>query len=156
MNAKNLKPAARLPTLVFLAGALWLCAGSGLTALAVSWLLSEGGEAAPLLAAAGFGAALLIHHFGFLRVADKNLGRLLPEDGPRCLFAFISWKSWLLAAGMMSLGWGLRHSALPKRYLAVLYSGIGLALALSSVRYFRTWLSLRRGGQPSGGQRPQN
>ena len=52
----------------------------------------------------------------------------------------MSWKSYLLLGVMMALGIGLRHSPLPKPYLAVLYIGIGLALVLSSVRYLRVLL----------------
>jgi hypothetical protein len=37
---------------------------------------------------------------------------------------------------MIALGLLLRHSAIPKPYLAILYIGMGLALLLSSLRYF--------------------
>jgi len=37
---------------------------------------------------------------------------------------------------MMSLGYGLRHSGIPKTYLAPIYIAIGLALTLSSLLYY--------------------
>jgi hypothetical protein len=85
----------------------------------------------------GFACALAIHHFGFLRIVDKNLARILPMEGKRCIFSFMPWKSYILIVGMSLLGATLRHSALPKPYLAVLYMAIGTALFLSSFRYFR-------------------
>ena len=89
----------------------------------------------------GFAAAMVIHHYGFLRVVDKNLGRIkLLKERP-CAFSFMSLKSYLLVFIMVMMGLGLRHSALPKQYLSVLYTGIGLALFLSSIRYFRNFFS---------------
>ena len=110
-----------------------------LLSLAASWLQAMAPhQGAYLLIAAGLSAGLIIHHFGFLKVVDKNLARILPMQGRRCLFAFMSWKSYLMVAVMASMGIALRHSPLPKPYLAVLYIAIGLALILSSVRYVRT------------------
>jgi hypothetical protein len=43
---------------------------------------------------------------------------------------------------MISMGIALRHSALPKRYLSILYIGIGLALFLSGIRYLRFFVRL--------------
>jgi hypothetical protein len=37
------------------------------------------------------------------------------------------------------MGGLLRHSMIPKKELAILYIGIGLALILSSVRYIRVF-----------------
>ena len=84
--------------------------------------------------------ALLIHHLGFLKIADKNLNRILVMRGKSCLFAFIPWKSYLLIAIMITMGAVLRHSIIPKHYLAVLYIAIGLALVLSSARYIRVFI----------------
>jgi len=61
-------------------------------------------------------------------------------DDKKCVFSFISWKSYLIIAIMIAMGAILRRSAIPKQYLAVLYIGIGLALILSSVRYMRVFL----------------
>ena len=108
-----------------------------LVSLATGWLREGHPAHLLMLVAIGVLAALLIHHFGFLRVVDKNLGRILPMEGARCVFSFMSWKSYIVVAFMMAMGVGLRHSPIPKPYLAVLYVGIGLALILSSIRYLR-------------------
>jgi hypothetical protein len=83
-----------------------------------------------------------IHHFGFLKIADKNLNRLLPLTEKRCVFSFITWRSYGIILIMVSMGIALRHSSIPKRYLSILYNGIGLALFLSGIRYFRFFLRL--------------
>jgi hypothetical protein len=43
---------------------------------------------------------------------------------------------------MVSMGIALRHSSIPKHYLSILYNGIGLALFLSGIRYFRFFFKL--------------
>lgn len=84
--------------------------------------------------------AMVIHHFGFLRIVDRNLRRILPAEEKKCIFSFMPWKSYFLVAVMVCAGIFLRHSSIPKQYLSILYIGIGLALILSSVRYFRVLL----------------
>jgi hypothetical protein len=140
LRFKRIKPSVSRRTLLLLAGLLWIGVGTMLLRFAAGWL--QAGQVAHLFAlvAVGVLAALLIHHFGFLRVVDKNLGRILPMEGKRCVFSFMSWKSYLVVVLMMAMGVGLRHSPIPKPYLAVLYIGIGLALILSSVRYLRVVL----------------
>ena len=139
------KPAVTKAVLLFLAGALWLCVGVMLLFLAASWLLESPNVNRIVFVAAGVVLALFAHHFGFLKIVDKNIARILPGDEKRCLFAFMPWKSYLIIVIMIALGMILRHSAIPKPYLAIIYTGIGLALILSSVRYARVFLREIRG-----------
>ena len=131
------KPAVDKRVLLLFAGALWAGAGTLLLRYSWSWLsvCRDGGSV--LYALAGTAAALLIHHFGFLRIVDSNVGRIVPMEGKKCMFSFITWKSYLIAAVMVAMGVALRHSPIPKHYLSIVYTGIGLALILSSIRYFR-------------------
>jgi hypothetical protein len=131
------KPGVHKAWLLFIAGMLWIGVGLMLDIIAYIWLRNEMAHKALISAIMGFVLALFIHHFGFLRVVDKNLNRILPLEGARCVFSFISLKSYFLIAVMMLMGYALRHSPLPKLYLAVLYSAIGTALMLSSFRYLR-------------------
>lgn len=140
IDLKKYKPAVPKAVLLFLAGGLWFGVGCMLVLLAVSWLREAVDVNRALFAGAGVVLALLIHYYGFSKIVDKNLGRILPPDGRKCVFSFMPWKSYLLIPVMIALGILLRHSALPKHYLAVLYIAIGLALALSSVRYMRYFL----------------
>ena len=134
------KPAARKSVRLFLAGVLWIGVGSMLTCLAIAWLLHAPAGHRYLFAGSGVVLALLIHHFGFLKIVDKNLARILPGDDRQCVFSFMSWKSYVIILVMITLGTILRHSSIPKAYLSILYTGIGLALILSSVRYLRLFL----------------
>ena len=131
------KPAVPKSILLLIAGLLWFGVGLVLNTLAYSWLKTESPHYAYFAAGIGGVAALFIHHLGFLRVVDKNLARILPMQGRRCVFAFMPWKSYILVLVMISAGFILRHSPVPKKYLAVVYIAIGAALLLSSIRYLR-------------------
>ncbi len=139
------KPAVPKSGLLFMAGMIWLSIGVVMDSIAYSWLKPDPLRPALLISSVGFVFALLIHHFGFLRIVDRNLGRILPMEGRRCLFSFMPWKSYILVLVMVLGGFLLRHSALPKSYLALLYLAIGTALILSSVRYLRYLILTMRG-----------
>ena len=137
----NIKPAVNKRVLLFLAGFMWLGVGAMLLFLSYSWLNAFQAHGSFLFGGTGVMVALVVHHFGFLKIVDRNLGRILPMEGTKCVFAFISWKSYIIVAVMVAAGTLLRHSPIPKPYLSILYIGIGLALLLSSVRYLRVLLS---------------
>lgn len=137
------KPAVRYTFLLFLAGIVWVCVGIALLVLAFSWLSKASHLEIVLYAGTGIFLALLVHHFGFLKIVDKNLERILQMNGKRCFFSFIPWKSYLIIMLMVIMGAILRHSMIPKKELAVLYIGIGLALILSSIRYIRIFYQER-------------
>ncbi len=137
MGIERYKPAVAKEVLLFMAGLVWELVGVVLVFMAVSWLGGMPGHGCYPYAAAGIALALVVHHFGFLRIVDKNLERILPVEDRRCLFGFIPWKSYLIIAIMVTMGIMLRHSSIPRQYLAILYLGIGLALALSGLRYLR-------------------
>ncbi len=131
------KPGVPKSALLFLAGILWVLVGIMLNSLAYSWLRIERVEHVLLASGVGFFCSLIIHHFGFLRIVDRNLDRILPMEGKRCIFSFMPLKSYFLIIVMVLTGMLLRHSHFPKFYLSILYIGIGTALFLSSIRYLR-------------------
>jgi len=136
------RPAVDKKVLVLLASLMWCGVGIMLIGYSVSWLVSLSLEDQLIFGSVGFIAALPIHHFGFLRIADKNLKRLLPLTEKKCLFSFMTWKSYLIVPVMVSMGILLRHSPLPKSYLSIIYIGIGFGLFLSGIRYFRFFIIL--------------
>jgi hypothetical protein len=140
----RIKPAVDKSALIFLSFFVWVVVGTMLLLLAYSWLKASRGNSPFLFAGVGVGAALVIHHFGFLKIVDKNLGRIMPMEGKKCVFSFMTWKSYIMVAVMVTMGALLRHSAIPKTYLSILYIGIGLSLILSSIRYLRVLLSQLR------------
>lgn len=133
----NIKPAVTKRVLLFIAGFIWLGVGAMLLFLSFSWLHAFHIPGSLLFGIIGVVLALIVHHFGFLKIVDKNLRRILPMEGTKCVFAFMTWKSYLIAGVMVIMGVLLRHSPIPKPYLSILYTGIGLALILSSIRYLR-------------------
>ena len=142
MSARNpkieaWKPGVPKSTLLLIAGVMWIVVAIILNWLSYSWLRTESRESALCSLLIGFVGALVIHHFGFLRLVDKNLARIIPMEGSRCVFSFMPWKSYILIMIMIVMGFLLRHSPIPKLYLAGLYTAIGTALILSSVRYVR-------------------
>lgn len=140
----KIKPAVEKSALIFLSFFVWVVVGTVLLLLAYSWLKASQVNSSFLFVAVGVGAALVIHHFGFLKIVDKNLGRILPMEGKKCAFSFMTWKSYIILAVMVTMGTLLRHSAIPKTYLSILYIGIGLSLVLSSIRYLRVLLGQLR------------
>ena len=144
MDISSLKPGVPKSVLLLLAGLMWIIASVMLLKASVSWIVSENRNSIVLIVSAGFFFALLIHHFGFLHLVDKNTARILPMEGRRCVFSFFSWKNYILISVMVFFGYLLRHSPIPVKYLAVLYISIGLALFLSSIRYIRYTIMLLR------------
>ena len=140
MEIEKYKPAVTKNILLLLAGIVWEGVGLTLLFLAFSWLHRASDISIYPYAIAGILLALFIHHFGFLKIVDHNLNRILQMDlKKRCFFSFIPSRSYLVIAIMIIIGIFLRHSMIPKYDLAILYIGIGLALILSSVRYIRVF-----------------
>lgn len=138
MKLSKLNPAVDKKILVFLAGSMWCGVGVMLVRFAVSWLTVF--HQRSICYVAGVLLAMPIHFFGFRKIAGKNINRLMPFSGKKCIFSFMTWKSYLIVLVMVSTGIALRHSAIPKNYLSILYLGIGGALFLSGLRYFRFFI----------------
>ncbi len=141
-NFIRFDPAVDKKFLIALSGIIWSIVGIALCNLAVGWLSQTTSYTTAWLGTAGIILSLLIHHFGFLKLVDRNIERILSKEGKVCIFAFQPWKSYLIIVIMIGMGMALRHSSLPKPYLAVIYIGFGSAMILSSLRYHRNFLKL--------------
>ena len=142
MDIRRFTPSVSKSILVLIAGTMWCGVGIMLICFSLTWLAPLTLRSKELFFGAGALAAIPIHHFGFTRIADKNLKRLLPLTEKTCLFSFITWRSYFIVLIMISLGITLRHSAIPKSYLSVMYTAIGLALFLSGIKYMRFFVKL--------------
>ena len=140
-NKDKYKPAVKRKYLILISGLIWVAIGIMLNALAINWLTEMHFNRTWIYIFAGIILALIIHHFGFLKIVDKNLGRIKSLNPKTCAFAFMSWKSYLLVIIMITMGILLRHSAIPRNLLSIIYVGIGLALVLSSIRYLRVFIT---------------
>jgi hypothetical protein len=144
VTLSNLKPAVPKCWLFAVSGVMWSIVGLMMCATGAGWLVHAG-----LVRGAGFGLAglvlaVLAVRWGFGGIARKNIRRLrrLPDRG--CFFAFQAWKSYLLIMIMIVLGITLRHSPIPRNFIAVVYTTIGGALFLSSFHYYRHLVRLMR------------
>lgn len=141
---RKFDPAVDKRFLVELSGIIWSVVGIMLCNLAVGWLFQTTIRKGTWLVIAGIILSLIIHHFGFLRLVNKNIERIRSKEGKVCIFGFQAWKSYLIILIMVGMGFTLRHSSLPKPYLSVIYIGIGGAMLLSSLRYHRTFFRMLR------------
>jgi hypothetical protein len=141
-----LKPGVSKRWLLVLAGFVWSGVGVMLCRLAYGWLRDTQGSPALLLGLSGAVAALGVYRFGFVRVARRNMERIDRSVDNACVFSFQSWRGYLIVAVMVTLGVTLRHSAIPRPVLAVLYAAIGGGLFLASLHYYVHF----RGGRTRG------
>ncbi len=139
---QTLKPAAPKYILLAISGLMWFGVGIFLNTYVYSWLRPNFQVMNLIFIGSGIMLSLLIHHFGFSKVANKNLKRIDQMPIRPCIFSFMSWKSYVLVMIMISFGITLRLSPIPKNYLSIIYTGIGLALMLSSLNYFRMALKI--------------
>ncbi|MBS0010004.1 MAG: hypothetical protein KFF49_01245 [Bacteroidales bacterium] len=145
MQYKNkYRPAVKSKYLILISGLMWTGIGIMLISLALSWLIEYEYDKNWIYIICGIIMALIIHHFGFLKIVDKNLGRIKSLDPKTCVFAFMSWKSYMLVIIMIAMGILLRRSPIPRNLLSIIYIGIGLALVLSSIRYLRVFITTVR------------
>lgn len=131
--------------LYLIAGLLWNAVGVMLCRLAVLWLGVAGKRVGIELALVGISAAIPMSHFAFVPIAQKNIKRIGEFAGKASLLAFQAPRGYLIIAFMMAMGFVLRHSVLPKEYLASAYEMIGISLILGSVLFFRAFWKTRKG-----------
>ena len=140
MTLEKLKPAVSKYWLMALAGLMWSLVGIMLCRMAYIWLRTVPGRWALYMGSLGLISALTAYRFGFSKIALKNIARLCLLPDKTCIFAFQAWKSYLIIIFMIILGITMRHSPLPRHFLAVIYATIGGALLFSSFHfYWRIW-----------------
>jgi hypothetical protein len=136
MLFSKLKPATPICWLIAAAGFTWSAVGILLCSMACGWLGALVFRTALLSGTAGMIGIWAAYHFVFSAIALKNIDRLSLFPDKACFFAFQAWKSYLIIVVMVALGAVLRHSPIPREYLAALYLTIGGALLLSSLHYY--------------------
>ena len=136
MELERFKPAVPKYCLMATAGLLWTTVGLGLCRLGYKWVSVLPGMRAVSFGMAGMFLALIAYRYSFSGIAVKNIERLCRLPGKGCLFAFQAWRSYLIIGLMIGLGLVLRHSQIPKTYLAIVYFTVGGALILASFHYY--------------------
>jgi hypothetical protein len=136
MTLKSLRPAVTKSWLIALAGLVWTGVGVMLCRLAFNWLAIINRGVATTFGLFGIVMALAAYHFGFSKIAQKNIRRLCLLTDRTCVFAFQTWRGYLIIGFMIILGAILRNSPIPKQYMAIIYTTIGGAIFLSSFHYY--------------------
>lgn len=121
-------------TLLLIAGIVWLTAGANVTRLGIIAYKDLWSFVHFLLSAAVFA---IFYGMMFRGIVKKHAARIAGyKEKKQNIFLFFDLKSYLLMAFMMSLGIGLRASGwLPQVFIAVFYTGLGIALALAGVKF---------------------
>ncbi len=147
MSLREFKPGVSKYWLLTLAGLAWSTTGVMLCRLAYRWFTAIRWSGAVPLGLIGILLASAAYRFGFSKIAQKNIKRLCLLTERTCVFAFQTWKGYLIIGLMVLLGITLRSSMIPRHYLAVLYTTIGGALFLASFSYYRfLWQAVVRKG----------
>ncbi len=127
----------RKKTLIITAGVIWMCVGCGLIIFASRWVIEFEKDYNWVFASLGVLLGIVVYYFGFTKIVDKNLSRISKLHDHPNVFTFMPIKSYFLIILMISMGHVIRNSSLPRHYLAVVYICMGLALLISSFRYFK-------------------
>jgi hypothetical protein len=140
---EKLKPIVSRHWLSALAGIMWTGVGLMLMWRAQGWLAAMERSWAWGLTLLGGIIAISFYYFMFTKTVTKNIRRLCSLPDPVGLLAFNSPKSYLLIVLMISMGIALRHSSLDRRILAAVYAGMGGALFLASLHFYRHFYEVK-------------
>jgi hypothetical protein len=118
-----------------------------LLAAGLHWLFAHTSPAwkaaTPLALAAGW----VKGYFVLRPRAAENARRILSSPDALCLGGAFSWGSWGIALAMMLMGALLRRSALPRTWLGLVYTTVGVALLTASAGSWRGWYGTYRDAQ---------
>jgi len=132
----------KIPTkaLILVAAIVWLAAGAGVVSVGVTAASEPWTPVMGLVCLAVFMAFLIL----FLIIARKQIKRILGyTESLTELFKFFDAQSYIIIAVMVFLGASVRISQLiPDSAIASFYSGLGMALVISSIYYLVTFVAI--------------
>lgn len=135
----------RQEILILLSGLIWSIIGVLLNFMAIRWLIYFESFEKIITVSVGLILGASISYFGFIKMVKINTDRISKYEGKACVFAFQSWKSYAIFAVMVTMGFFMRSTGvIPKLILTPIYMGIGLALFISSIKYYRIYFVLKR------------
>lgn len=133
-------------TRLLLAALVWSGVGVGLGAAGTIWVRSSRSAWAWPLLAAAFAVGWVKGRFLLAPRAAANAERIGAGAEHRPLHETFSAPTWALVAGMMGLGFLLRHSGIPRPAIGWVYVAIGAALLFGSGAAWTAWSAARGGG----------
>lgn len=124
-------------TLLLIAGIVWLIAGFNVARLGVlSYLLIQSQWYLYLFSVIVF----MLFGIMFFQMSKKHTKRILGYEDYRPFWYFFDLKAYIIMACMMGGGIGFRAAGIfPDIFVAFFYSGLGCALALAGVLFFRNY-----------------
>jgi len=144
-------PASGRRARLLAAAAIWSIVGCALSIVGAHWLIASAARAkAPLLLLAGV-IGWAKGRFLLAPQARANVARILAADERRPLTEIFSATTWAVVAAMMTLGYVLRRSTLPRGVIGWIYAAVGVALLTGSTAAWSAW-SRARTGLPEGGR----
>ncbi|MFH1748467.1 MAG: hypothetical protein ABIG44_15645 [Planctomycetota bacterium] len=133
------KPAARARVHLLLGALMWSVVGSALLAFGVYWVISGDRLLVWALLPVAIVAGWLKARFVLARTAARMIKRIRERGDGRCLGGFLSWRSWLFVAVMVTAGRLLRGGLLSRDVVGLIYTTIGAALLLAGRRIWQAW-----------------
>lgn len=133
----------RKHTLLLIASIVWLAAGINITRIGFEAYANNHVTPINILLSAAVGAVFWLFVFGKLVV--KHTARIASYEEERHFFLkFFDVPAFLIMAVMMTGGISIRAFGLaPEVFIAVFYTGLGLALTLAGLRFGWMWMSAR-------------
>ena len=137
-----LKPTTTRRGLLFMAGIVWAVAG-GILAYRGVGFIDEAALHPVVLFLIGTAGGAFFFAFMFRKISARHVFRILHITHERpCLFSFLSWKSYLMMALMITVGVLLRRTSfIPHEDLGTAYLMMAVPLLTSSFRFFQTAVS---------------
>jgi len=138
------KPAIPKRYLFFLAGALWLLVGTVLSSVGCYWIVNNTVKHHIIvyLVPVAFTVGIIKGKFVLYKTASRSSDRIYAHPEKACFGSVFSWGTWMIIALMVFIGQMLRKFIVPldyRDYLGLVYILIGLALATSSLVYWKNF-----------------
>lgn len=135
-------------TLLLVAGFVWFAAGINILRIGITSLVSVLGEQNRLQSVGVLflsAVILAVFLFMFRKIVSKHSERIMNyKEERKSVFCFFDIKGYLMMGFMMGLGIALRHSdLLPLFFFAFFYTGLGMALSISGIRFIIRFFALR-------------
>ena len=121
--------------LLIIAGFVWLIAGTNITEIGLQ--ANDFGWKLYILIGAVI-VYLIFHNMVFRKMVKKHTARICSyPDEKQSVFRFFDKQAYLIMAFMMTMGIGLRQlNVLPKVFINVFYSGLGVSLMIAGISFF--------------------
>jgi len=136
---QRIAPRASRRTRLLVAALVWTGIGIGLLAAGLRWTFLAPSTAWRVALPLALVAGWLKGRYVLAPRAASNASRIVASAESRCIGGAFSWGAWLFAAGMMLLGYSLRHSPVPRPWLGLLYAAVGTALVVAGLGGWRRW-----------------